>query len=393
MHLLGPQSLVLADRGFDNGKQLAEFAGTGAQFLVRLTSKRRLPTTQRLSDGSYLSSIRSVQVRIIEADMAATCTGGTRLHDGYRLVTTLLDPGQDPSGTLVHLHHERWEIESAYYALRHTLMQGRVPRSTDPRGVEQELWAQLTLYQLLRTAMVDAVESVPGTDLDRASFTIAQEAARDQVVAAQGVLDEDAGLVGRIGQAVLANLLPARRPRISSGKVKSPMPRYARTDDGRPMNSTKIASITISVHAVQPTTPAFVSRRHPFPPAAPHARAPQLPPLIDRTMGFLHSQPGRCWNATDLAHALAVNNINSYRVLLSRWASQGHFAKVGRGTYTLIEDLAALSPPPVPPRVDPALSRFEGTLAVLQSAPEHSWTAGGSHQHSALPTPTSSPPN
>ncbi|MEU0648319.1 transposase domain-containing protein [Streptomyces umbrinus] len=375
MHLLGPQSLVLADRGFDNGKLLAEFAGTGAQFLVRLTSKRRLPTTHRLPDGSYLSRIRSVQVRIIEADVTATCTDGTRLHDGYRLVPTLLDPDQDPVDTLVRLYHERWEIESAYYALRHTLMQGRVLRSADPRGVEQELWAQLTLYQLLRTAMVDAVESLPGTDLDRASFTIALEAARDQVVAAHSVLDEDAGLVGRIGQAVLAHLLPARRPRISSRKVKSPIPRYARTDDRRPLNSTKIASITISVHAAQPSTPAFVSRRHPFSPTASHPRAPQSLPLIDRTIVFLNSHPGRYWNATDLAHALAVNNINSLRVLLSRWAGQGHIAKTGRGTYTLNEDLAVLPPPPTPPHVDPALSRFEGTLAVLQSAPEHSWTA------------------
>lgn len=108
MHLLGPQTLVLADRGFDNGKLLAEFAGTGAQFLVRLTSKRRLPTTHRLPDGSYLSRIRSVQVRINEADITATCTNGARLHDGYRLVTTLLDPDRDPADTLVRLYHERW---------------------------------------------------------------------------------------------------------------------------------------------------------------------------------------------------------------------------------------------------------------------------------------------
>ncbi|MEU4173188.1 hypothetical protein AB0F46_40870 [Streptomyces sp. NPDC026665] len=92
-------------------------------------------------------------------------------------------------------------------------------------------------------------------------------------------------------------------------------------------------------------------------------------------MVFLNSHRGRYWNATDLAHALAVNNINSFRVLLSRWAGQGHIAKTGRGTYTLNEDLAVLPPPPTPSHVDPALSRFEGTRAVLQSAPEYSWTA------------------
>ncbi|MFD3522263.1 transposase [Streptomyces sp. NPDC058653] len=139
LHLLRPDLLVLADRGFDDGKLLAQFADSGAQFLVRLTSQRRLPTTHRLADGSYLARIRSVTVRIIEADVTASCTDGSRIHDGYRLVTTLLDPDLDPAPTLVRLYHERWEIESAYYALRHTLMQGRVLRSGDPHGIEQEL--------------------------------------------------------------------------------------------------------------------------------------------------------------------------------------------------------------------------------------------------------------
>jgi hypothetical protein len=48
-----------------------------------------------------------------------------------------------------------------------------VLRSGDRPGVEQELWALLTLYQLLRMAMVTAVETRPGTNPDRASFTTA----------------------------------------------------------------------------------------------------------------------------------------------------------------------------------------------------------------------------
>ncbi len=61
-------------------------------------------------------------------------------------------------------------------------------RSGDRPGVEQELWALLTLYQLLRMAMVTAVETRPGTNPDRASFTTALEAARDQLTAAAGDL-------------------------------------------------------------------------------------------------------------------------------------------------------------------------------------------------------------
>lgn len=36
--------------------------------------------------------------------------------------------------------------------------------------------------------MTNAVESVPGTDPDRSAFTVALETARDQVIAADGIL-------------------------------------------------------------------------------------------------------------------------------------------------------------------------------------------------------------
>ena len=35
---------------------------------------------------------------------------GTRLGDGYRLITTLLDWRRYPAGELVRLYHQRWEI-------------------------------------------------------------------------------------------------------------------------------------------------------------------------------------------------------------------------------------------------------------------------------------------
>ena len=165
--------LVLADRGFDAEAFLVELAGTGAQFLVRLRSTRRLPVLARLDDGSYLSRIGALRVRIITADITVTCADGTRYTAAYRLATTLLDPRRYPALRLIAVYHERWEHEIAYLALRHTLAAGRVLRSTDPAGLEQEMWALLTVYQALRRAMVAAVESRPGTDPDRASFTTA----------------------------------------------------------------------------------------------------------------------------------------------------------------------------------------------------------------------------
>ncbi|WP_234333376.1 transposase [Streptomyces viridochromogenes] len=359
-----------------DGKLLAQIADTGAQFLVRLGSTRRLPTCDRLPDGSYLTRIRHVTVRVIDAEITAACTNGSTVHDGYRLVTTLLDPALDPAEQLVRLYHERWEIESAYYALRHTLMQGRVLRSGDPVGVEQEVWALLTLYQLLRTAMVDAVESRPGTDPDRASFTVALEAARDQLVTGHGALGEDSDLVGRIGEAVLAHLLPARRARISARRVKCPLSRYAYPDpeETRPLSSTRVGSLVISIHTVQPTTPSFISRRHPFPTVTPPPK-PREPSLIDRAYAVLRLAPGRRWGARELARSIGVDNVSSFAVLLARWARHGLIHKPQAGVYMLLDDPTETPPLPVPPSIAPGTSRLEGALAVLRSAPWHSWTA------------------
>jgi hypothetical protein len=110
-----------------------------------------------------------------------------------------------PAGDLVGLYHERWEIECAYLGLKHTLLHGHVLRSGDRSGLEQEMWALLILYQLLRMAIVTAVETCPGVNPDRASFTTAREAARDELVAARGVQPAGAiDLLGAIGPAVLA---------------------------------------------------------------------------------------------------------------------------------------------------------------------------------------------
>ena len=84
---------------------------------------------------------------------------GTRIGDSYRLITTLLDWRRYPAGELIRLYHERWEIEVAYLALRHTLLGGYVLRSRDRAGAEQELWALLAVYQALRMAMTAAAES------------------------------------------------------------------------------------------------------------------------------------------------------------------------------------------------------------------------------------------
>jgi Insertion element 4 transposase N-terminal len=98
LHLLDETMLVLLDRGFDAGTFLAQVAATRAQFLVRLTSVRRPPVLRHLPDGSVLSLIGGVKVRIIEASVTVTCHDGTRYGGIYRLATTLPDHRAYPAG-------------------------------------------------------------------------------------------------------------------------------------------------------------------------------------------------------------------------------------------------------------------------------------------------------
>ncbi|MEV8562969.1 IS4 family transposase [Streptomyces sp. NPDC051917] len=245
MHHLSPEMLVLWDRGFDSNDFLTAVHATGAQLLGRIRQRRRPPVLQPLADSSYLSVIGGFPVRIIEAQVSITCTDGSTFEGSYRLATTLLDARRYPADRLVHLYHERWEHESAYYALRHTILHGRVLRSHDPAGVEQEMWALLTLYQLLRRTMVQAAESQPGTDPDRCGFTIALQTARDLLVGADGIFEQG---IGEIGRRLLSALSPARRARVSTRKVKSPISRYAeRKLDGRPDASKAVTSTTITL--------------------------------------------------------------------------------------------------------------------------------------------------
>jgi transposase IS4-like protein/DDE family transposase len=266
LHLLTAGMLVLADRGFDAADFLAEVAAAKAQFLVRLTARRRLPVMARLDDGSFLSRIGDLPVRVICAQVTVTCADGTRYTGCYRLATTLADHRRYPAAALIRLYHERWEHESAYLALRHTLLQGRVLRSGDPAGLEQELWALLALYQALRRAMVTAIETMPGTDPDRASFTTALQTATQTLIQADGVLTSDTSPAGRIGPAILGALLPPRRPRVSARKVKSPLSRWNQATPGRPARSTPITSLATTVTSPgEPATPRRKQRLTPAP--------------------------------------------------------------------------------------------------------------------------------
>lgn len=223
---LRPGMLLLADRNYAAADLVHRLAATNADLLIRCKNGRRLPTIHRHRDGSWLSTIGTLRVRVIDAQITVTTTEGTHTG-GYRLITTLLDPHRYPADELIKLYHQRWEIETAYLELKSSILGGRVLRARTPDGIDQEIHALLIVYQALRTAMLDATDSQPGTDPDRASFTTALNTARNQIIQATGVIaDTVIDLVGAIGQAVLAHLLPDRRIRIKARMIKRSNSKY-----------------------------------------------------------------------------------------------------------------------------------------------------------------------
>jgi hypothetical protein len=326
LHLLGPGMLVLMDRAYDGAGFLAEAAATGAQLLARGKASRRPEILKILPDGSYLSDLSGLKVRIIDADVAVTGADGSHAGDRYRLITTLLDHRRFPADALARLYHERWEIESAYLALRCTLLNGCVLRSEDRPGLEQETWALLTLYQLLRMAMVTAAQARPGTDPDRASFTTALEAARDQLTAARGICPAGpADLPGTIGRAVLATLLPARRPRYSARTIKNAVSRYGSRDTTRPSLPAAITAITITICVPSPGPDRRLSPRRRNPPNASRRH---------RVIALMATSPHRPWTARELSARLHIPPA-TLLTQLGRWARTGHLTRTSPATYTL----------------------------------------------------------
>ncbi|MFF2813873.1 IS4 family transposase [Streptomyces sp. NPDC058000] len=327
---LTPDMLLLADRAFHTNDLLAQIARRGAQFLVRCTSRRHPPILALLPDGSYLTRIAGLTLRVIEAEIRTRTADGSTFGESYRLLTTLTDHRTDPAHQLVRLYHERWEIECAYLALRHTLLKGRVLRSKDPAGLTQEVWGLLTLYQALRSVMVTAVETRPGTDPDRAAFTIAMEAARDTIVLATHPTaprghGAQTDLVGRIGTRLLHALLPKRRARTSTRIAKRGISRYHTWNrDQRPRDSTPITAMDITVQ----------------PPALPTAQDParEASSPWDRLCQILAAHANQPMHAHDLADHMGLTAPQSRKNLASQlclWTRNSLLTRTAPNTYKI----------------------------------------------------------
>jgi hypothetical protein len=251
-----PGMIVLADRNFGYAPMITAVAATGAELLFRVRNNTRLPVLRQLDDNSFLSRMGAIPLRVVRVEITTTTSGGAR-RERYTLVCTICDP-TCPALDLARLYHQRWEIETAFFELKSTILGGRVLRARTPDGIAQEVYALLVTYQALRIAIADAVIAHPHVDPDRASFTIALNTARARLTNADSVTHDACAarldLTGSIGRRVLAALLPARRHRTGPRVVKRAISNYTvKTATGRVRGPSR--AYTIEINTIPPDSP------------------------------------------------------------------------------------------------------------------------------------------
>lgn len=186
---IGPEMLVLADRGFFSYDLWRDYMAADAALLWRLSATMKLKPMTFLADGSYLAEIVSKSVRggctrIALADIGdlqlAThipvrvieyrVEDDTTTSETFRLITTILDPQDASADELATAYHQRWELESSFREIETYLRAGKGIRSKTPELVQQEIWGLFVTHYAIRAFMSEAADTVE-MDPDRLSFT------------------------------------------------------------------------------------------------------------------------------------------------------------------------------------------------------------------------------
>ncbi|WP_231643094.1 IS4 family transposase [Ralstonia syzygii] len=157
---LPPDSLVIVDKGFYSAGLLWPLQHQqGRHWLIpaRAGLKGEVVCMHGPGDVSLRMKV-SPQARKKDPSLPLhwEVRAITREIDGKprTLLTSLADPQRWGADDVFALYHERWEIELAYGEIKTDMLrQAMTLRSQYPDGVEQELWATLLMYNLIRLEM------------------------------------------------------------------------------------------------------------------------------------------------------------------------------------------------------------------------------------------------
>jgi len=223
--------LLIEDKGFFKAEDLWRLDRAGRHFVCKLPATAKPKLLQVYGPGDCLVKLQGRRRR--EAGEAPDAFRGRRSQTKkfnlvvrmivyrsngveHRIVTNVFNRAIAPED-FAQVYHWRWDAEIAYDELKIHLMTVRhgtaktVFRSQSPDLVEQEFWAMLAAYNLVRGLMAEAAEA-HGTNPLEFSFTDTLAVIEDGLVRIQQAAPRD---LPRLHRRLLRDIAECRldRPR------------------------------------------------------------------------------------------------------------------------------------------------------------------------------------
>ncbi len=238
--------LFLLDAGLYSFDIVWEIDQADQKFMVKAPRSLKLKPIQHLPDGSFLARLTR---KVEDPDAPPTKSGRKRWKKvsltvrairmeipGFRpftLITNILDETITARQLALH-YHKRWDIEIAYDEIKThqcATLRGQSPttfRSKRPDLVEQELYAMLIMYNLIRLLIRQAAE-----EHDKAPCSISFLDALQHIIDAAPIMTAHEAAQESRFEYLLAIIADCeidrpRRRRVSPRVVKVKMSRFKR---------------------------------------------------------------------------------------------------------------------------------------------------------------------
>lgn len=242
--------LFLFDAGFYSFFLARTIINNGQDFIMKMTKSVKLkpiPGSQ-MADGSYLSEIHGkiedpagsendrkkwLKVSIVVRVICFQIPG----YRPVRLITSILDSDITAMAIIKH-YHKRWDIEIAYDEIKThqcATLKGQTPtilRSKRPDLVEQELYAVVIIYNLIRSVIHESASN-EGQDPLFISFLDTMQLIIDSApIISSSLLSEQKHAVLYLYQLIANSQIDRpRRPRCNPRVVKVKMSNFKRKRD------------------------------------------------------------------------------------------------------------------------------------------------------------------
>jgi hypothetical protein len=259
--------LYMVDAGLYSFAMMWQIQQQDNVFLLKVSCHPSLRVLKRLPDGSYLSEMKG---KLLDSNRT------TKTHNAWnaktltvrviayqipgfratRLVTNILEPSITAK-ELVFQYHKRWDIELCFDEIKThqcATLRGQMPtlfRSKRPDLVEQELYAMLLLYNLIRETLLKAAAQANKDPL-ALSFLDALHIILDAIPQMSLPMAPEIALQQR--QYLLSLLADAeidrpRRPRVNDRVIKVKMSKFKRKTS---QHRTRIRNVEKSLEILIP---------------------------------------------------------------------------------------------------------------------------------------------